>query len=147
MLEKTEAGSGVLFPEGDAFLFKRSAGFVEATKLLFVEVGILGERHHRALDLNGLAAGEIANEGRGVSIGHANPADAGVNANVERDGLLRFGGDLVQRGAQRRVNHGHDATYDGVLEIAIVERAEKENWLANAGVARRDGFVKLHDCK
>src|SRR5436309_887933 len=38
-----------------------------------------------------------------------------------------------------------DAAGDGVFEIAIVERAEKENRLANAGVAQSDSFVQLHD--
>ena len=145
MLEKTETGSGVLFAEGDAFLFERGADFVEAAKLLSVEVGVLGERHHRALDLGGLAASEIANQELGVLIGHADAADAGVNADVQRYRFLQFGGDLVQRGAQRRVDHGHDAACDGVFKIVLVERAEEEDGLANAGVAQRDGFVKLHD--
>ena len=82
MLEETEAGSGVFSSECDALFFERSASFVEAAELLFVEVGILGEGHQRALDLNGLAAGKIANEGRSVSIGHADSTNTGVNADV-----------------------------------------------------------------
>ena len=116
-------------------------------KLLFVEIGVFGKSHHRSLDLDGLAGGEIANQWHGVSIRHANAANAGVNADVERDGLLRFGGDLVQCEAQRRVDHGHDASCDGVFEIVLVERAEQEDGLANAGIAERHGFVELHDGK
>jgi len=145
MLEKTEAGSSVLSSKSDAFFFERSASFVEAAKLLFVEIGIFGKSHHRSMNADRLAAGKIANERRGVSIGHADAADAGVDADVEGDGLLRFGGTLVQRGAQKGIDHGRDAAGDGVFEIAIVERAEKENRLANAGVAQSDSFVQLHD--
>src|SRR5437879_12243758 len=135
MLEKAKAGSGVLFSEGNAFVFERGASFVEAAKLLFVKIGILGEGHHRSLDLDGLAAGEIANERCDVLIGHADTANAGVNTDVEWDGLLRFGGNLIQCGAQRRVNHRHDAAGDGVFDIAIVERTAKENALEDAGAA------------
>src|SRR5256885_3158505 len=145
MLEKTEAGSSVLSSKSDAFFFERSASFVEAVKLLFVEIEILGKSHHRSLDLDGLAAAEIANERCSVLIGHADAADAGVNADVQWDGLLHFGGDLIQRGAKKGIAHGRDAAGDGVFEIAIVEWAENENRLANAGVAQRDSFVQLHD--
>src|SRR5438552_311057 len=69
MLEKTEAGSSVLSSKSDAFFFERSASFVEAVKLLFVEIEILGKSHHRSLDLDGLAAAEIANERCSVLIG------------------------------------------------------------------------------
>src|SRR5256885_5710096 len=145
MLEKTEAGSSVLSSKSDAFFFERSASFVEAVKLLFVEIEILGKSHHRSLDLDGLAAAEIANERCSVLIGHADAADAGVNADVQWDGLLHFGGDLIQRGAQKGIDHGRDAAGDGVFEVAIVEWAENENRLAQAGVAQRESFVQPHD--
>ena len=60
---------------------------------------------------------------------------------------MRFGGDLVQRGTERRIDHGRNAADDGIFEIAFVERAEQENGLANASVAQRDGFVELHNGK
>src|SRR6266446_10432452 len=125
MLEKSEAGSGVLFPESDAVLFESGACFVEAAKLLFVEVGILGKGHHRALNACGLARSQIANEGRSVSIRHADAADASVNADVKWYGLLRLGRDFVQRGSQRRVDHGHDAAGDGIHEVLLVKGAHE----------------------
>src|SRR5438552_15952835 len=142
MLEKTEAGSSVLSSKSDAFFFKKSASFVEAAKLLFVETGVFGRSHHRSLNADGLAAGKIANERRGVTIGHADAADAGVDADVEGDGLLRFGGTLVQRGAQKGIDHGRDAAGDGGFVIAIVDRAEKENRRAKAGGGQGDGFAQ-----
>src|SRR5438874_9605228 len=85
MLKEAEAGGGVLFAEGDGFFFECGAGFVEAPELLFVEVGIFGEGHHGALDADGFAGGEIAHERGGLVIRHADTADAGVDADVERD--------------------------------------------------------------
>src|SRR5260370_13858990 len=76
---------------------------------------------------------------------HTDAADAGVNTDVQRNGLLRFGRDFIQRGAHRRVNHGHDAASDGILEVLLVERAEEKDGLSNASIAQRDGFVELHD--
>src|SRR5207249_10101438 len=99
MLEKTEAGSSVLSSKSDAFFFESSASFVEAAKLLFAEIGIFGKSHHRSMNADRLAAGKIANERRAVSIGHADAADAGVDADVEADGLVRRGGSRGQRGA------------------------------------------------
>src|SRR5207248_524544 len=94
MLKEAEAGGGVLFAEGDGFFFECGAGFVEAPELLFVEVGIFGEGHHGALDADGFAGGEIAHERGGLVIRHADTADAGVDADVERDGLVACGGDV-----------------------------------------------------
>src|SRR5260370_29471257 len=104
MLEKTEAGSGVFFAEGDAFFFEESAGFVEAAKLLFVERWGLDKGHHRPLDLDRFAAGAIANERRGHVVGHTHAADAGVDTDVERNGFLRFGGDIFQKRYHQKVN-------------------------------------------
>jgi hypothetical protein len=64
---------------------------------------------------------------------------------VKRNGPLRFGGDLVQRGTRRRINHGHDAASDGVFEVLLVEGAEEEDGLANASVTQGDGFVELYN--
>jgi hypothetical protein len=66
---------------------------------------------------------------------------------VKRYGLLRFGGDFVQRGTCRRVDHGHDVPGDGIREILLVEGTHQEDGLANACVAERNGFVQLHDRK
>src|SRR5215472_15145148 len=110
-----------------------------------VEVGIFGEGHHGALDAYGFPRGEIADERSRLKIGHADAADAGVDANMERDGLLRFGGDLVQGGANGRVNHGKNVASYGVGEVLLVKRAEKKDRFANASVAKREGFVKLDD--
>src|SRR5207248_7022385 len=125
MLEKTEAGSSVLSSKSDAFFFERSASFVEAAKLLFVEIGVFGKSHHRSLNADRLAAGKIANERRGVTIGHADAADAGVDADVEGDGLLRFGGTVVQRGAQKGIDHGSEVGRGGGTRLANRERAEE----------------------
>jgi len=118
---------------------------VEAAELLPVEVGVFGEGHHGSLDLDRLAAAEIANERSGQIVGHADAADAGVDADVEWNGFLGFGGDLIERWAQRRVDHGHDGAGNSVFEVLFVERAKEEDGLANAGIAKRDGFVELYD--
>ena len=144
MLEEAEAGCGVLLSEGDAFFLERSTGVLEAVELLFVKLGVLSEGHHRSPDLDRLAAGEIADERGGQVVRHTDAADAGVNAEVDWDGHLRFAGDLVQRGAQRRVDHGHDAAGDGIFEVLFVKRAEQEDGLANATVAQGDSFVEFH---
>src|SRR5437667_8444429 len=119
MLEKTEAGSSVLSSKSDAFFFERSASFVEAAKLLFVEIGIFGKSHHRSMNADRLAAGKIANERCGVTIGHADAADAGIDADVEGDGLLRFGGTLVQRAPEKRMEQARHPAGAAVFTTSI----------------------------
>ncbi len=145
VLEEAEAGSGVLFAEDEAVFFERGAGFVEAAELLSVEIGIFGEGHHGALDVRRFAGSEIANQRSRLVVRDADTADASVDADVDGNGLLGFGGDFVERGAKGRVKHGQDVAGHGVCEILFVEWAEKKNGLANARVAEGDGFVKLDD--
>jgi len=97
MLEEAEAGGSMFFAESDAFFFERGASLVKAAELLFVEVWIFGERHHRALDADGLASSEIAHQRSGLMIRHADAADARVDTNVNGDGLLYFGEGGIRR--------------------------------------------------
>ena len=145
VLEEAEAGGGVLFSKGDAFIFERRARFIEAAELLFVEVGIFGERHHGSLDADGFASGEIAHERSGLMIRHADAADAGVNTDMEGNGPLRFGGNFVESRTEGGVNHGKDVADHGVGEVLLVEGAEKKDGFANAGVAEGEGFVEFYD--
>jgi len=78
-------------------------------------------------------------------IRHADAADARVNANVERDGLLHFGSDFVRDGTETSVDHGEDVAGDGVREVLFIEGAEKQDGFAGASVAKRKGFVKFDD--
>ena len=116
---------------------------MEAAELLLVEVGVFGEGHHSALNADGLAGSQITDERSCLVVGHADSADAGVNADMEGDAFLRFGRDLVEGRTKRRVDHGHDAAGGGICEILLVERAEEEEGLANAGVVQRDGFMEF----
>ena len=81
--------------QSDAVFFESRASLVEAAKLFGVEGRVFGEGHHGTLDADGLAGGEIANEGWGFAVRDADAADAGVNADVERNRLLRLRGDFV----------------------------------------------------
>src|SRR6266702_3259340 len=71
--------------------------------------------------------------------------DTGIDADVQRDGLLRFRRNVVERWAERRVDHRYDAASNGIFKILFVERAEKQDALADAGIAQADGFVKFDD--
>ena len=62
---------------------------LEAPQLLAVELEVLGERHHHALDPHALAAGEVADERVGLAVRHADAADAGVDADVDRERSCR----------------------------------------------------------
>src|SRR6266568_483224 len=99
----------------------------------------------KSLDLHGLAGGEVADERCGLVVRDANAADAGIDADVQRDGLLRFRRNVVERWAERRVDHRYDAASNGIFKILFVERAEKQDALADAGIAQADGFVKFDD--
>ena len=68
-------------------------------------------------------------------IRHTDAADAGVDADMERNGLLRLSGDFVERGTKGRVDHWQNIACDGVREILLVEWAEKQDGLANARIA------------
>src|SRR6266702_3026638 len=81
----------------------------------------------------------------GLVVRDANAADAGIDADVQRDRLLRFRRNVVERWAERRVDHRYDAASNGIFKILFVERAEKQDGLADAGIAQGDSFVKFDD--
>src|SRR5260370_19228843 len=108
MLEEAEAGSCMPLSERDPFFFQGRTGFVEPAELLLVEVWVLRKGHHGSLDLHGLAGGEVADERCGLVVRDANAADAGIDADVQRDALLRFRRHVVERPAELLLDTAHD---------------------------------------
>src|SRR3712207_1478740 len=81
---------------------------VEAPQLLAIELLILGERHHRAVDDDGAARREIAHERRRLAKRHADPSEAGVDADMHLDRTADLVRSALQRLADWRVHHRHD---------------------------------------
>ena len=72
-------------------------------------------------------------------------ANAGVDADMERNRLLRLSGNFVDCGADGRINHRKDVAGNRVGEVLFVEWAKKKDGLANPGVAESEGFMELND--
>ena len=111
MLEERVARRGVAPAERDAARGELAGERVEALELLLIERLILGEGHHHAGEADVLARGQIADERRGLGVGHADAADAGVDADVDVERPRQRGGRLLELGADRRVDHRHDVAW------------------------------------
>ena len=132
-------------PRAISFFFERGAGFGEAAELFFVEVGVLSESHHGALNLGRLAGGNVADERDGLVVRNTDPADPSVDADVQRHGPLKLGGDFVDGRAERSVNHRQNVASDSVRKVLLVEGTEQKDGLLYARVAKRVRFVKFDD--
>jgi len=72
-----------------------------------------------------MARREVADERRCLSVRHADPSDAGIHTNVDRDRTAETGGDAIEIVADRGIDHGHDAARREIGQLPSAERSHQ----------------------
>ncbi len=122
---------------------KRPAESLEAAELLSVELRVFRERHHHALDPQGTAKGQIANERGRRLVRDTDPADPRVHAHVQREGAPMAFRHALQHVAYGGIDHRCDVARHRFVEGGLVEGPHEEDGLAHARLAQGQGLGQL----
>ena len=133
--------------ERDGFRLHLGGQDLEALRLFAIKRRIFREGHHRARDGDALARGEIANQRVRLSERHADAADAGIDADVNRNRTAKPRRFAIERVADGRVDHRHDVSRYGRLQVAVVEWRHQQDWFLDPLIAQVERLLQFDDGK
>jgi hypothetical protein len=132
-------------PERDAARLDIGGQDLEPLRLLAVERKIFRKGHHRARDSDALPRREIANQFDCLQIRYTDAPEAGVYADMDRNGPPEPPTFALEHVTHRRVNHRHDVSRDGELHVALVQRRHQQDRFLDAGLPQIERLLEFHD--